>query len=249
MASLVHFTFDLWETINAAHIIDDSTLDHRLLSRFINTQRAMWLKRKFDAINDYDTTLIQSVNLDLTIIDPVAESSFKSGIGNNISSNPYQSNIRILKSVNPIPSIIELNHGNAIADITGPDWLNTTISVLSFGQFKVAGNGRFNRNGLFATLKDGYLYIKYGSDASNLNVLNTCQLRAIFNDPTEIPGFDYYDSVYPLNENYWPYIKDMIIKNDLRYIMNGKEDDVNDDKDQSMEQKVPIGIEKYNQNM
>jgi hypothetical protein len=95
--TLYELTFDLWETVRSAKITDDDNLDHRLLANWVHNQRALWIKRKYDRVKDYDDNLCQIINVPLSIVDPASMYSYEFGIGINTVNTSYESTSRILR--------------------------------------------------------------------------------------------------------------------------------------------------------
>jgi len=137
--SILHIAYDLLETVRAAKIVDDETISPRLLFNWIHNQRALWIKRKHDTIQDYDDNHIQVILADLSKVDTSIDSTLPA-------------NSTILRTTNMIPATIELNYGNAILEVTSPDLTYKTFSFVPFDQLRFSGNGRFNKQCLFAAI-------------------------------------------------------------------------------------------------
>lgn len=219
--------FDLLETIRNAKITDDENISLELLTHWINNQRALWIKRNLDNGNFYDENLIQTISIGVDIIDPTVLYQSTIAYNDTITLPGYTSKSRILRTTNSIPAILEMNYGLAVYEVGGIDFTQHPFSFTPFSQMRVAGNGKFNSKHLFVAQRDNYWYIKYGKDSVYKNMIDKIVIRAIFQNPTEVPDYDYDTSTYPISRDLLVYMKDYIIKNDLRAIIATNSDQTN----------------------
>lgn len=210
--TLPEIAYDLLETIRNANIVDDEHIDQRLLWNWIHNQRALWIKRKSDSIKDYDDNLIQTIVVGLEKVN--------SSIVPNLPSENT-----LLRTVIQIPTTIELNYGNAILEVTSPDLNDKEFLYVPFNQLRFSGNGKYNKGNFFVAIRDKYYYVKKGTECNQ--IIKNIVIRAIFQNPTEVPGYDFETTQYPINNHLIIYLKDMIIKNDLRTILVTNSDTTN----------------------
>lgn len=213
MMTLPKIIYDIWETCRNAKLTDDDHLDERLFANWIHNQRAVWIKRKSDTIQDYDDNILQRMNVSLVKIDSSIEPSLPSGRN-------------ILRTSIKIPPTIELNYGNLVLEVTSPDLNYLEFSFVPFNQFRFSGNGRFNKNCVFVAIRDGYWYIKMGDNCNK--TLKNLVIRAAFQIPPDVPGYIWDETDYPTNNHMLVYMKDMILKSDIKTILETKSDEVND---------------------
>lgn len=210
---LPELIFDLIETVRNAHIVDDERLDERLVANWIHNQRSIWIKRKADTTPDYDDNILQTINATLIKVDTSVDSSLPSGKG-------------ILRTIYKIPPTIELNYGNLVLEVTSPDLNFKEFSFVPFNQFRFSGNGKFNKNSVFCAIRDGYWYVKL-ADGCNKTLSNLI-IRAAFQTPPAVPGYDWDETDYPCNRHLIAFMKDMILKSDLNSVLSTKSDETND---------------------
>ncbi len=138
-------------------------------------------------------------------------------------------NIVLCKTKFKIPPTLELNYGNAVLEVTSPDLMTKEFSFVPFNQFRFSGSGLFNTKSLFVAIRDGYWYVKYGKDNVSPNTIKNIVIRAIFQNPTEVPDYDIDTSNYPINRHILDFMKEMIIKSNLQIILSTPSDETNDD--------------------
>lgn len=143
---------------------------------------------------------------------------------------PIEVSDSILKSKNPTPSIIELRTKPAIKSITGNDLNSEELTYTPFDRLKYSGSNRFNNRRIFVSLRDNYIYVKYGNNYEVYNTLDSVIIRAAFQTPTEIPGFDIDEDDYPINRNFISFMKGQIINTDLKVILSTASDYVQNGK-------------------
>jgi len=140
---------------------------------------------------------------------------------------PTDKNV-LLKTRSTIPPTIELNYGNAILEVTSPDLMSKEFSIVPFNQFRFSGNGLFNIKSLFVAIRDNYWYVKYGKDNITPNTIKNIVIRAIFQNPLEVPEYDILTSNYPINNHILDFMKEMIVKSNLQVILGTPSDEAND---------------------
>lgn len=140
---------------------------------------------------------------------------------------PTDRNI-LLKSKTTLPATLELNYGNAVLEVTSPDLLTKEFSFVPFNQLRFSGEGRFNTKQLFCAIRDNYWFIKYGKDNLTYNTISNIIVRAIFQDPTKVPGYNINTSNYPINRHILDFMKEQIIKSNLQVVLSTKSDEYND---------------------
>ena len=69
------------------------------------------------------------------------------------------------------------------------------------------------------------MYFKYHTFFDSHTAI---KLRAVFQDPTDVTGFDEDSDEYPCSYDMLEYIKNAIFKEDMRVILATKSDEIND---------------------
>ena len=214
--------YDLWMTITPL-VSDDSTLDERLIGYWVDSQRALWLRNELNKNRTIDDNIIQSLGaVELEIVD-------------TIEGITYTGSSKILKSKLQIPVAIELHNSTAITRVGPLDLKCKPFKLVDYSTVPYVGNGKFNKNQIFAFLKGGYMYIT--SDCNNpfMKSIKYINIRGVFEKPSEVSIFSELngepcytdDSPYPVNKWLIAYLKDAIIKADLKAFVQPNVDESN----------------------
>ena len=212
---LSEITYDLFEVIRGASIIDDEKIDKRLLINWINNQRSTFIKRQLDKGETLDNNLLQTEIGTLEIIDSSLEATL----------NSFKN---ILRTTTVIIPTIELRHSNAILEVSSPDVLENTFSLIPFDQLRWSGNSKFNSKQWFVAIRNGYYYVKSGMNNLTPFTLSKIYIQGIFQNPTEISTFVIKTSNYPINRNILEYLKVEILKTNVLNLLQLPSDTSND---------------------
>ena len=216
--------YDLWQVITPL-VSDDSIVDERMLSYWIDNQRATWLRNELNKNRTIDDNIQQSLGaVELEIVDTI-ENTDITGISH-----------KILKSKLQIPVAIELHNSTAITRVSSLDLKQKKFSFVDYTAVPYVGNGKFNKNFVFAFLKGGYMYVVSNCNNPVTKALKYINIRGVFENPEEVGRFKELDgtscytsdSPYPINKWILGYIKDAIIKLDLRPFVQPVIDESND---------------------
>lgn len=205
--TLPEVTYAVLEIIREANIVDDERIDLRLLERFVHSARA-------DFIVKYLDTSKEPIENTVQFFDATME-AVSDGIGT------------VIRSSTTIPEPLDTKFGLTILEIYPKgDILAIPFSFVEFNRLRFCGKNIFNLNNIFTSYRDGYLYAKSTNDTHRL--LEDITVKIIANNPTDIPNYDKETDRYPINESIFKYIKDMILKTDIRLLIAGISDEVND---------------------
>ena len=216
--------YDLWQVITPL-VSDDSIVDERMLSYWIDNQRATWLRNELNKNRTIDDNIQQSLGaVELEIVDTI-ENTDITGISH-----------KILKSKLQIPVAIELHNSTAITRVSSLDLKQKKFSFVDYTAVPYVGNGKFNKNFVFAFLKGGYMYVVSNCNNPATKALKYINIRGVFENPEQVSRFKELDgtscytsdSPYPINKWILGYIKDAIIKLDLRPFVQPVIDESND---------------------
>lgn len=204
--------YDLWNFVSPL-ISDDSVLDERALSYWIDNQRALWLRNELNRNRTIDDNIIQSLGaVEFEVVD-------------RVENMPYTgTNSKIIKSKLQIPVAIELHNSTAITRVGSLDITCRPFKLIDYTAVPFSGNGKFNKNEIFAFLKGGYMYAISDCNNPAWKALKYMNIRGVFEKPEEASIFSHIDgtacwttdSAYPINKWVLGYLKDAIIKLDLR---------------------------------
>lgn len=205
--TLPEVTYSLLEIIREANIVDDERIDLRLLEKFAHAARAESIVTYLDTSKEVlDNT---SQYLDITM-----------GVVTNGDGT-------IVKSTTSIPKPIETRFGLVLQEVySADDLLAYPLSVVPFNRLRFCGLNQFNKNNIFVAYRDSYLYAKASNDTHKL--LEDITIKIVLNDPTEDPAYSKDTDEYPINNIIYGYIKDKVISSDVRKLMLGVSDEVND---------------------
>lgn len=216
MITLNQLIYDLWHVISPL-ISDDSALDERQLSFWIKNQRSLWLHRELNkGFRTVDDAVIQSLGaVEFEIVDAIENSPYVGG------------SAKILKSKVKIPVAVELDYGTAITRVGPLDLKCKPFKLVNYSSVPYVGNGKFNKNQIFAFLKNGYVYLTSNCNNPAMKVLKYVNIQGVFEDPEDVGRFREldgsvcwsYDTAFPINTWMINYMKDQIVKSDLKYFI------------------------------
>lgn len=220
--TLPEIRYMILEEIRNNMIVDDERIDFRLLDKWIMMKRALFLKN----VTTNSTSRINLAHYQtITVTVSVKSNSFLDEYPFDQTNDPDRQLIKTVESTTEIPNIIENRYGPIVYSIESTDKMKLAFSFVDFDYMKVVGNGRFNRNLIFASVRDKILYFKYNTF---FDTHTSVILKALFEDPTQVPDFDKEEDEYPCNADLIEYIKNAIFKEDISMIFKGKSDEVND---------------------
>ena len=142
-----------------------------------------------------------------------------------------ESPINVVKSLSPITPLLELAGEPAILEITSNDVTNKEFQYVPYNQLRWSGNGKFNSQLTYVSLRNGYIYLKYGNQHQSPNNMRSLLIRGVFQTPTEVPGYDEEKSNYPVNRHILDYMKARVLELDLAAIKNSNDDEIANNKD------------------
>lgn len=209
-----------WEILRAGHIVDDERLDIRLLQDWVDIKRSKLIRQSVakNPTSRISLNMYQSMDLivDTTIVTDAGDYPYV----NNTSQN-----YTIIESDETIPPIIEGKTGPMILTLESEDLMKLPFSVVDYDHLRLAGNGKFNSTIIFGALRGNKIYFKYNSHFDTYpNVI----LRAIFEKPSDVPGFDRETSNYPIDSSFIDYIKNEILDEDINKFLRGVTDEDSD---------------------
>lgn len=206
----------LIEEARNAHVINDERIDPRLLRDFIMLKRATFIKTHLNDRQFVELNTLQTEYLTLSAYDSSLERT---------GTDALSLGNLILRTAE-VPKMIEYRIGPAVYEISLPDILSKTIQYVPFDRLRWCGNGVVNKHMLFAAFYDNRFYVKSNSEIEK--PLKYLTLTAIFADPTEVSTFDETTDDYPVNLHMIEYMKNEIIKTDIRNILETRSDEKND---------------------
>ncbi len=191
------------------NVSDDTTLDDRLLIQFINKQRNLWIRNELNKNRTVDANIIQDTTAAIQKVT-------------NVNSDNVPLGYLLYETTTAIPSFLELHHRPSIEQVT-PIYTNSLYESYRAKPFKVidysnsmyVGNGKFTNGMIFTYPANSKLYLLIPEKGFFTDFTNI-RIRGIFEDPTQVTGFNIETSKYPISAFMWNYIKGAVIKEDLR---------------------------------
>ena len=204
--TLSEISYSIFEILRQGSLVDDERLSIRLVDSWVQVKRAQYLKDILDKGQSYPENSIQHIDI---------------AIGNT-TSNSIGMNV----STVDIPKLINTKFGSSIREVASLDFNQYNFTLVNNNHFKMSGNGKFYASSIFVTYFKNKLYFK--SKSAALNTIEECRISGLFEDPSEIPGFDVETDEYPIDVQGVDYIKEAAYRVDVRMFLNGVTDEVSD---------------------
>ena len=212
--------YEIIELYRANYKVTDS-MDERLVATWIQQTRARLLKQRFDENmrfidehNVQDLGYIQLERVDSSVVSSI------------------NSDKNILRTNRDLPTTIDRKGciGTFTRLSTGDRFVNN-INLVSYERALRSGNGKFNSNDLYAYL-DGKRICILSKSGLHLG-LNYIHIKGVFTNPIEAYEFKNevgtydWDYEYPISESIVDDLKNIIVKDDFRFVMAPLQDPVN----------------------
>jgi hypothetical protein len=201
----------------AGGITDDERLSSRAVKDWVNSYRAILVKRDLDKGKSISGNIVQDLGcVEMVAVDEAECCQVKSGC-------------YIFKSVLPIPKPLELNSKDAltfVGDVNKRRGWETTSQVGSYWD-------QYNK---YTSDIEKYYYFNEHIYVTNMDFLKFINIQGVFEDPTQAATFSkcsgepcYTDnSEYPISRWMAPVIMDMVMKSELNLYLSTSSDQDND---------------------
>lgn len=198
-------------TLRKGDIVDDDLLDDRLILKWINDQRATWLKNEMNKGRSDEDNVRQTIDkTEMKLVNSSLYSDFSTGKV-------------ILQSVIDIPRTIELLHKDSIVSIKLTDILSEKINYIHYDRVPYAGNGIFNFDKIYAFMYRKKIHIISNKRNKKINFTKYLSITGIFENPLEVIAIqtgkdvtkDFRDLLnydYPLSLAMWTYMQAAILE-------------------------------------
>ena len=205
--TLNQIAYGIFETVRGK-IVDDDNISIDQIKDMVHSTRARLLKQKFDknlrVIDDVFTQSLGSIETELV----------DSSIHPTIPSDRT-----MLRTLEDIPETIDRRNYEGTFTRIGPaDRLSTRFNLVSYARAIASGNGRFNRNEVFAFLLDSNIHLIsnsiYHKPIQFIDVIGVFQNPTQVAQFTDIAGNSLYsdDGRYPISRAMRDDIENIIIK-------------------------------------
>jgi hypothetical protein len=191
------------------NISDDTILDDRLIIQFINKQRNLWIRNELNKNRTVDSNIIQEMSVEIE------------SCSNNETDNVPEDYL-LYKTKTIVPTFVELHHKPALEQVT-PIYNNEVYEKGKVKPFKLVdytnsmfvGHGKFTKGMVFTYPANDRIYLLI-PEHGFYNEFSSIKIRGVFENPTQVPGFNIETSRYPISTYMWNYIKGIIMEQDLR---------------------------------
>lgn len=208
-------TYSILELIRSGSIVDDDRLDLRLIEEFIRTKRAEFVTVMNDSTKQLPEHFFQYItSTSKTLLSPSSDA-----IGT------YK--------ISDMPKVVTGRSGPIITEIVEADATHQSTSINSFPYklvnpqaLKFSGNGRFNSGLIFATYRDGKLILK--GPKAKIDAISRFSIKAVFETPEDVSGFDVDTMDYPVSKQCYDYIKNEVLSKDIKVFVSSVPDKSND---------------------
>jgi len=206
--TLDQIAYALLELLREGAISDDERIDIRLLYSFITTKRAEYLRQRANTGEYVSENNKQEYSVDISQLK---------------ITEPFY----FAKSTNEVPQPMTSKYGFQISEIADADIFETyPFSVVGPNHIRYVGNGVFNENEIYVTYRDKHLYFKTRN--TDFRDVDSIVIRAVFENPQDIPGFDADVDSYPIDLDGIEYLKQEVMSKDFSIFLNGRADEIND---------------------
>ena len=187
---------------------DWPAIDNRIIIRWINLQRAVWLKNELNKDRLIDDKIKQ------TIITPME-------IVNRSEIPGIKSKHVILKSTLKIPTTIVRHYRDGIISTHNSDYLSEEFNYVTQQEAIYSGSGKLNQNETYSFLYNDHIYIKLLKCNLATKLIDSIVVSGVFENPLEVAemaytgeqAFDILKVEYPLPDALWTYMKQQVINN------------------------------------
>jgi len=206
---------------------DESKLDSRIIERWINSQRALWIKnRAFKGV-------ISDEKYYQTLKEAQVTPSPDRFVEWSNSSSKYLTTAQI------IPSVLNVKGEYLIKSCRTSGLNGKEISIVSKEDAKHIGLGKFNNSDLYGFIYDRRLFIKVPKNDYKAALITNIDIDAIFEQPRDLSmysnngviSYNPDEDPYPISDTVWDYIEGQIKANNFSMYNSIKEDGRNNEKD------------------
>jgi hypothetical protein len=187
------------------HLTDDVDISPREVAWEIDNARALFLRNELNKNRTIDPNITQ----DLGCVE--MESSDRA------ECCDISTDCLIIRTKLEIPAAIELHNDTAITRVGPVDKMDLDFSFITYNRAKFAGNGKYNKNIIYAFLRNNRIYLVSKND--KVKFINYINVAGVFENPTDVTPFTNCggdscfssDSEYPLNTWMVSYIQEAVI--------------------------------------
>ena len=230
--TLTAIAYDILSTVRQLH--DDSDIDIRLIKQWIKNSRSVWITNELNKFKPVPPDFIQ----DLGCADLVAE---------DVSLCGLNTCCKILRTNLTMPVFLTAGSEPAITRV-GPTLLDRgSFRIIPYERVPFIGSGRYNQNSIYTFLYNEYIYVASNSNSFDFLGMRKINIRGVLADPEDAARFVdgsgnlcYTDSSnYPITDRLVTYLKDIVIRTDIKIMLSLLPDKFNNASDDSGKQQMP----------
>jgi hypothetical protein len=204
----------------------DVDYDDRLITRWLNSQRALFIKNELNKGNSLSHSVYQNISgADLILV-------------NGTMTDSYIADTNYLTTTRKLPRIMEVKGEAKIKSVRLPELGGKEINMVSPEQIKYTGLGRFNSAEIFGTYYKDRIFIKNEKVNKDVLNLNEISIDAIMENPLDLvnltdsngnPAYNIDYDNYPINDTLWEYMLGAIRNNRFLLMEQLRDKTLNDD--------------------
>lgn len=208
---------------------DESSMDDRLIIRWIDSQRNTWLNKHLNNNNPLPLSSIQTLK---SVELSNAPNSYNSM--NNELSNYLMTSVEI-------PNILEHKNEPLIKSCRVAELEGREVTIKPKEECKYAGLGRFNNNDLYGFLYNNRLYIKVPKNDFKAAMITHIDIDAVFETPMNLMNYKYPEGVsfnpdkdnYPIPPSIWEYMVGTMLEHKANVYEQIRRKPANDEREES----------------
>jgi hypothetical protein len=200
--------------------LDLQNIDDRIIIRWINLTRAVWLKNEVNKLNDVSYQFKQRLFCEIKPYDQSLVIDIPTAA-------------RILRSTTKIPKILSFGHSDGIVSIKNAKVLSESYNYVTKEQAIYSGNGKLNNRDIFVFMNEDYMYIKLQKENPKIALLTHLVIELYAENPLEVIKLNedididnnfMKDISYPIDDILWTYMREEVAKNGLMTIQSTKDE-------------------------
>ncbi len=215
MASLNEISYSIWERIRP-FITDDDDIDSRHIKFMVDNWRNTLLKQSLhkNSIGVLEDTQQDLGCVELELADPAE------------CCDGTEAPCKVLRTEKKIPKPLNVRNKLLITRVGPIDKTDRSYSFVPYHQSIYSGNGKFNKNFIFAFYLNERIYLKIGPQNFRGKYLEKINIRGVFSDPRAVGEFadcdggKCYDDdqEYPLNDDLISQLEERVFKQLLQTV-------------------------------
>ena len=175
------------------NISESEDLNRNQVEQWCIQYRSFLIKQDIDKGRDMNQSYIQEISS-----IPLSMTKY---------TNNIQSSRNVLKTDSKIPTTIDFHFKSGIVEVT--DLFGNPMQLMSDKRAMYQQDRRHTGGDTVCYQKNGYIYV-VGND-----LLQYLNVRGIFQNPFDVPGFNSADIEYPMPANMIPLMKELILTKEL----------------------------------